>query len=83
VREELPGEPRWTYSGTKLETADTAKESLQLPGLLYSEYSFFAAVMHSRIWAKQLFTARRAMSGENSCVRKGLIMVESLMLRRE
>ena len=37
VREELPGEPRWTYSGTKLETADTAKESLQLPGLLYSE----------------------------------------------
>jgi len=24
---------------------------------------------------KQLFTARRAMSGEDSCVRKGLIMV--------
>ena len=32
---------------------------------------------------KQLFTARRAMSGEDSCVRKGLIMVESLMPRRE
>src|SRR5271167_2768821 len=37
VRGEIPGKPRWTYSGTKLETADTAKESLQLPGLLYSE----------------------------------------------
>ena len=37
MREELPREPRWTYSGTKLETADTAKESLQLLGLLYSE----------------------------------------------
>ena len=29
---EIPGEPWWTYSGTKLETADTAKESLQLTG---------------------------------------------------
>ena len=28
---------------------------------------------------KQLFAARRAMSGENSCARKGLITVESLM----
>jgi hypothetical protein len=37
VRGELPSEPRWPYSGTKLETADTAKESLQLLGLLYSE----------------------------------------------
>ena len=37
MRGEIPGEPRWTYSGTKLETADTAKENLQLTGLLYSE----------------------------------------------
>ena len=32
---------------------------------------------------KQLFAARRAMSGEDSCARKGLITVESLMPRRE
>jgi len=32
-----PSEPWWPYSGTKLETADTAKESLQPLGLLYSE----------------------------------------------
>ena len=32
---------------------------------------------------KQLFAARRAMSGEDSCVRKDLLMVESLMPRRE
>jgi hypothetical protein len=25
--------PRWTYTGTKLETADTAKENLQLLGI--------------------------------------------------
>jgi hypothetical protein len=37
VRGEIPSEPWWPYSGTKLETADTAKESLQLLGLLYSE----------------------------------------------
>jgi hypothetical protein len=37
VRGELPSEPWRPYSGTKLETADTAKESLQLLGLLYSE----------------------------------------------
>jgi hypothetical protein len=27
-----PGESWWTYTGTKLETADTAKEYLQLTG---------------------------------------------------
>jgi hypothetical protein len=32
VRGEIPDEPWWTYAGTKLETADTAKESLQLTG---------------------------------------------------
>jgi hypothetical protein len=33
VREgEIPDEPWWTYTGTKLETAATAKESLQLTG---------------------------------------------------
>src|SRR5437016_13285936 len=32
LRGEIPGEPRLTYSGTKLETADTAKESRQLLG---------------------------------------------------
>jgi hypothetical protein len=32
---------------------------------------------------KQLSAARRAMPGEDSCVRKGLIMVESLMPHRE
>jgi len=37
TRWENPSEPWWPYSGTKLETADTAKESLQLLGLLYSE----------------------------------------------
>ena len=41
VRGEIPSEPWWPYSGTKLETADTAKESLQLLGLLYSEFQFF------------------------------------------
>src|SRR5207253_8611074 len=29
VREEIPVVPWWTYTGTKLETADTAKENLQ------------------------------------------------------
>jgi hypothetical protein len=29
---ELPDEPWWTQTGTKLETADTAKGSLQLTG---------------------------------------------------
>jgi hypothetical protein len=29
---EIPDEPWRTYTGTKLETADTAKESLQLTG---------------------------------------------------
>ena len=37
VRGENPSEPRWTYTGTKLETADTAKGNLPLTGLLYSE----------------------------------------------
>ncbi len=32
VRGEIPDEPWWTYTGTKLETADTAKGSLQLTG---------------------------------------------------
>jgi len=32
VRGEYLGEPWWTYTGTKLETADTAKESLQFTG---------------------------------------------------
>ena len=32
VRGEIPDEPWWTYAGTKLETADTAKGSLQLTG---------------------------------------------------
>ena len=32
VRGEIPDEPWWTYTGTKLETADTANGSLQLNG---------------------------------------------------
>jgi hypothetical protein len=32
VRGEIPDEPWWTQTGTKLETADTAKGSLQLTG---------------------------------------------------
>jgi len=32
VRGEIPGGPWWTYPGTKLETADTAKEHLPLTG---------------------------------------------------
>ena len=32
VRGEIPDEPWWTQTGTKLETADTAKGSLQLAG---------------------------------------------------
>ncbi|MGC1648324.1 MAG: hypothetical protein WA741_21095, partial [Candidatus Sulfotelmatobacter sp.] len=32
VRGEIPDEPWWTYTGTKPETADTAKGSLKLTG---------------------------------------------------
>jgi hypothetical protein len=32
VRGEYLGDPWWTYTGTKLETADTAKENLQFTG---------------------------------------------------
>jgi len=37
--------PWWTYTGTKLETADTAKENLQTIGTpLLGERRFFAKI---------------------------------------
>lgn len=39
--------------------------------------------MNSRIWGKQLFSVRRAVSGEDSCVRKGQIMMESTRSKRK
>jgi hypothetical protein len=47
TRWENPSEPWWPYSGTKPETADTAKESLQLLGLLYSEQETLSATSTS------------------------------------
>jgi len=47
VRGEIPDEPWWTYTGTKLETADTAKGSLQLTGsplLGNLRYGLFSSV---------------------------------------
>ena len=50
MRGEIPGEQRRTYSGTKLETADTAKESLKLTGspLLGGLFNAFEILDHTR-----------------------------------